>query len=115
MAKTNKTTAPATATVRAPEPVAPKNRRSVSRQDHPVAYAWVTCYNMVATSPEAVPARKAMITACMGEHRVIKVDGEDVDSYEVAYYTARTQVQKFRQWLADGAPADKLPKAVHIG
>jgi hypothetical protein len=102
--------APAPATLQMPAPVAPANRKGQSTHPHPVAHTWVTCYNMVASAPNGtVPTRKAMHVAVMG------AQCPTTGNYTVAYYTARTQVQKFRQWLANGANPAQLPKGVVIG
>jgi len=100
---------PAPATLQMPAPVAPVNRRGASTHPHPVAHSWVTCYNLVANGNGTVPTRKAMHLAVMGPQC------PNTGNYTVAYYTARTQVQKFRQWLANGANPAQLPKGVVIG
>ena len=83
-----------------PEPVAPANRKGESTVDNPVGVTWVLCLN-ATTEAGSMPARKDLTR--------LAIDAG------VAYYTARTQVQRFRRWVADGADPKDLPRGINLG
>ncbi len=88
-----------TATFEKPATTAAADRKGKSTVDNPVGVAWVTCLNLMAKAG-SLPARKEMHVAVMAEG--------------VAYYTTRTQVQRFRKWVADGADQDAMPRGITI-
>jgi hypothetical protein len=84
-----------------PETVTPANRRGASTVDNPVGVTWVLCMNATAAAG-SMPERKHL-------HKIVMEAG-------VAYYTARTQVQAYRKWVAAGSdPTQGLPRGVTIG
>ena len=88
------------ATFTKPEPVAPVSRKGKSTVDNPVGIAWVTCLNT---------------TTKAGELQVRKVYTKAVMAAGVTYYTARTQVNRYLQWVAAGSPEAELPRGVELG
>ncbi len=90
----------AVATFEAPVRVAPADRRGRSTVDNPVGVIWVTCINLTVANDGVPPVRRDLHVAVMGAG--------------VAYYTARTQVQKFLKWHREGMAAEGLPRGITI-
>jgi hypothetical protein len=86
------------ATFVAPVTVAKADRKGSSTVENPVGATWVICWNATANAGGTPPARATL-------HKLVWDTG-------VAYYTGRTQVQKFLQWFAAGQPAAGLPRGV---
>lgn len=100
MAKTNtrtRTPKAPKATFTKPVTITPADRAGSSTCDNPVGVTWVLCLNAMGEAGH-MPARKDL-------NRMVLDAG-------VAYYTARTQIQKFRRWVADGADPKGLPRGV---
>ncbi len=90
----------AAATINMPERVTPEQKKGSSTCEHPVAQAWVTCLNATSANGGEPPKRSELHKACIAAG--------------VAYYTTRTQVQKYLKWQANGAPAGDLPRGVVV-
>ncbi len=102
MARTKKaTTAPtAAATFTKPVPVTPAQRKGSSTIENPVGHTWVACLNLTAKNGHQLAARKDY-------HRAAIALG-------VAYYTARTQVNRYLQWAHAGSEPTNMPRGVAL-
>lgn len=90
-----KSPAPATATFTKPERVAPAQRKGNSTVANPVGVTWVHCLN----NPGSTRAQLTKGAQALG----------------VAYYTARTQVDRFIRWDRGGRDPKGLPQGVSVG
>ena len=99
MSKPSKAAAPAAKFVK-PAKVEPVNRRGHSSIDNPVGNTWVACLLATAANSGELVTRR--------EYTAAAID------LGVAYYTARTQVNRYLQWEAAGR-IGKLPRGVVLG
>ena len=100
MSKPKNTPAPAKATFTKPASATPTVKRGTSTVENPVGAVWVTCLNAQAANG-GKPAKRSDL------HRMCQEAG-------VAYYTTRTQVQRYLKWNKEGADQAKLPKGVVV-
>lgn len=88
------------ATFTPPVAVTPLVRKGTSTIQHPVGVTWVTCHNLTLGNGGTPPARKVLHAAVMG--------------LGVAYYTTRTQVQRYLAWVKGGSNPTQVPKGVNL-
>lgn len=99
---TKGTTTPTTpiATFTKPVPVTPKVRKGTSTIANPVGNMWVGCINATIQNGNHLHPRKVY-------HQVGITMG-------VTYYTVRTQVNRYLQWVHGGSVPTQLPKGVTL-
>jgi len=98
MSKTQKETNSA-ATFVEPVKVTPESKKGSSTITFPVAHVWVKCLNMTSDNNGDLLPRSKYI--------------KEVIAMGVAYYTARTQVDRYIRWV-NGDLSIKLPRGVQI-
>lgn len=81
-----------------PPKVTPQNRKGSSTIPNPVGNTWVTCLNLTLQNGGVPPKRSVLVHKVMG--------------LGVTYYTARTQVNRYLQWVSNGSNPQGLPKGV---
>ena len=93
-------TPPPVVTFVKPTVVTPQNRKGKSTIPNPVGVTWVGCLNQTHLNGGTPPKRSVLHTHVMG--------------LGVTYYTTRTQVQRYLQWVRGGCVLGNLPKGVVI-
>jgi len=95
-----KATKPALATFAPVEKVAPADRRGTSTCKYPVPTTSVACLNATIGNGNVLLGRSKYHVAAMAQG--------------VCYNTARTQVQRYLQWVHAGSNPADLPKGVTL-
>lgn len=95
-----KGTTPTLSTFTVPVPVTPKVRKGTSTITNPVGNSWVCCINLTIGNSNQLLPRKVYHKGCI--------------TLGVTYYTTRTQVNRYIQWVHQGSNPQGLPKGVGL-
>ena len=80
-------------------PTTPKVRTGSSTVPNPVGVVWVTCINLTHNNGGNLHPRKVYTSTCIG--------------LGVTYYTVRTQVNRYLQWV-NGGCVGNTPRTVQV-